>query len=74
MNQTAQGACTSCRHLLADAADLEARLPGLASLSSAFAAVRAADGLCTLHGRYVAGTGICPAYHGRTEPAGPAAA
>jgi hypothetical protein len=39
--------------------DLEAQLPGLRTLSSAFAAVRAGDGLCALHDRYLSGAYSC---------------
>ena len=52
-------ACRSCRHFEAQAAALEAALPGLSSLSSAYASVRAGDGLCALHVRYVAASSVC---------------
>jgi hypothetical protein len=52
-------ACRSCRHFRAAAVDLEAQLPGLRTLSSAFAAVRASDGLCALHDRYLSGAYSC---------------
>lgn len=41
---------------------LERALPGLASLSSAYAAVRSDDGLCCVHDRYVASSGSCARY------------
>jgi hypothetical protein len=34
-------------------------MPGLASLSSAYAAVRADDGLCAIHERYIAAARVC---------------
>jgi hypothetical protein len=34
-------------------------LPGLSALSSAYASVRAADGLCTLWDRYAADSSSC---------------
>ena len=37
-------------------------MPGLTSLSSAYAAVRSQDGICTLHQRYVAATSGCTAF------------
>jgi hypothetical protein len=37
-------------------------MPGLSSLSSAHAAVRAQDGLCAVHERYVAESSICDAH------------
>jgi hypothetical protein len=59
--------CFDCRQFNAAPLALEAALPGLSSLSSAFAAVRAEDGLCAVHGRYVAASSLCDRYHG---PAG----
>jgi hypothetical protein len=41
---------------------LESRLPGMAALSSAHAAVRADDGLCPVHDRYVASYYTCAAF------------
>jgi hypothetical protein len=55
----ARQACGSCLHFRAAPADLEAQLPGLRSLSSAFAAVRAGDGLCALHDRYLSAAYSC---------------
>jgi len=52
-------ACGRCRHFLKIPAALEAALPGLRALSSAYAAVRADDGLCRLHDRYLAATFSC---------------
>jgi hypothetical protein len=42
--------------------EVEAALPGLSSLSSAYAAVRCSDGICTVHERYIAPSSICPAF------------
>jgi hypothetical protein len=53
--------CRECRHFQNDAAALEAALPGLKSLGSAHAAVRAHDGMCSFHGRYVAASSLCSA-------------
>jgi hypothetical protein len=58
--------CESCRHLTRAAAELEVLLPGLRSLSSAYAAVRSEDGLCSVHDRYVAAYSHCAA-HQRPE-------
>jgi hypothetical protein len=41
---------------------VEAALPGLSSLSSAYAAVRCSDGICAVHQRYVAASSACSAY------------
>ncbi len=54
--------CATCSHLLHEPQKLERTLPGLASLSSAYAAVRADDGLCSVHDRYVAGSSSCARY------------
>jgi hypothetical protein len=51
--------CLSCLHFNDAASDIEAALPGLASLSSAYAAVRSSDGLCGVHDRYVASRSVC---------------
>jgi len=54
--------CGQCKHFQNEALELEAALPGLSSLSSAYAAVRCSDGICAVHERYVAATSICPAF------------
>jgi hypothetical protein len=51
-----------CRHFNHAPAALEAALPGLSSLSSAYAAVRGDDGICAIHDRYVAGSSVCAQY------------
>jgi hypothetical protein len=53
--------CRRCRYFDAEPAHIEAALPGLAALSSAYASVRADDGLCRWHDRYVAATSVCSA-------------
>ena len=60
MSAPAPLACRGCRHFRGEAQELEARLPGLSALSSAYAAVRAGDGLCLRHERYVAASSHCP--------------
>jgi hypothetical protein len=42
--------------------EVEAALPGLSSLSSAYAAVRCSDGICAVHERYIAASSICTAF------------
>jgi hypothetical protein len=54
--------CSSCRHFRRAADELEAELPHLRTLSSAYAAVRSDDGLCGVHNRYVASYYVCAAY------------
>jgi hypothetical protein len=54
--------CRTCKHFDNAATALEAALPGLSSLSSAYAAVRRDDGLCAVHNRYVVGFSVCAAF------------
>jgi hypothetical protein len=52
-------ACRFCAHFRDDPDYLESVLPGLSSLSSARASVRAADGLCLYHDRFVSARSDC---------------
>jgi hypothetical protein len=54
--------CSTCAHFDPHPAAVEAAFPGLSSLSSAYAAVKAADGLCSRHERYVAASSDCTMY------------
>ena len=63
-------ACGRCRYFLTDAAQIEAEIPGLAVMGSGFSAVRAHDGLCRLHQRYLSESHACE----RFQSAAPAAA
>lgn len=54
--------CRGCRFFETDARTVEAQLPGMASLSSAHAAVRGGDGLCIAHGRLINGRRVCASY------------
>jgi hypothetical protein len=55
-------ACARCAHFQSSPVLIERRLRGLASLSSAYASVRAEDGLCARHDRYVAASSGCAQY------------
>jgi hypothetical protein len=57
--------CGGCCRFDAAAGSLETQLPGLASLSSAHAAVRSDDGLCQVHQRYIASYYSCEAFEAR---------
>jgi hypothetical protein len=57
--------CLDCSQFNSAPLDVEAALPGLASLSSGYAAVRANDGLCARHDRYVAASSICAQFRTR---------
>jgi len=58
--------CSGCRHFSGSATELEALLPGLRALSSAYGAVRSQDGLCSVHARYVAAYSHCAAHQARS--------
>jgi hypothetical protein len=62
MSSVRPDSCTDCRHFNGRPLDIEAALPGLSSLSSAYAAVRSDDGICALHDRYVAASSLCAGY------------
>jgi hypothetical protein len=62
MSQAGAPSCADCRHFNGRPGDIESALPGLSSLSSAYAAVRSEDGICAAHDRYVAATSICCRY------------
>ena len=64
-----RAACRACVAFRGAAADIEAALPGLRSMGSAYAAVRSDDGLCYLHERFVSARAACAAF----RPAGRAA-
>jgi len=67
MSAVRLGSCADCRHFNGRPADIEAALPGLSSLSSAYAAVRAEDGICAVHERYVAASGVCAQHASATR-------
>ena len=51
--------CGNCGYFRNDPAWLEQVIPGLASLSSGDASVRAEDGLCLRHDRYLGAEAYC---------------
>jgi hypothetical protein len=55
-------ACAECKHFNNQSSHLQAALPGLSSLGSAYAAVRCDDGICAVHERYVAASSHCAAF------------
>jgi hypothetical protein len=55
-------ACRFCRHFRNDPSFLEEHIPGLASLSSAFASVRSDDGLCLRHDTLQSAGSVCPCF------------
>ena len=66
----AQACCGTCRAFRNDAAYVEAQMPGLKTLGSGYGAVRADDGLCAEHQRYVAAGAICDRYAAREAQPG----
>ncbi|HEY6834711.1 MAG TPA: hypothetical protein VI251_19735 [Pseudolabrys sp.] len=63
-----QGQCRTCVHFRNDAKYLETVFSGLTSLSSGYGSVRADDGICLRHGRYLSARASCPQFaaHGTT--------
>jgi hypothetical protein len=68
MSAVREGSCADCRHFNGRPAEVEAAFPGLSSLSSAYAAVRAEDGICAVHDRYVAASSVCAFHAFPAEP------
>lgn len=64
MKARSERACAGCEFFGRAAQDIERQLPGLRSLSSAYASVRADDGICRHHERYVAASSLCAAFRG----------
>lgn len=62
MSPAASPSCLTCKYFQHAPAHLEAALPGLSSLSSAYAAVRGDDGICAVHQRYVTASSVCQAF------------
>jgi hypothetical protein len=62
--------CATCVHFDDRPAAIEAAMAGLRSLGSAFAAVRADDGLCRHLDRYLAADRWCEDHEPGVRPAG----
>jgi hypothetical protein len=56
---TCERKCRFCRHFRNDSAFLEASFPGLTSMSSGYGSVRADDGICLRHDRYLSAESSC---------------
>lgn len=61
--------CFGCLHFSNDPAAIEAALPGLSSLSSGHASVRADDGICRAHETICNGKRRCGDYRSRWSAA-----
>ena len=55
-------ACGRCVHFEDDPAVLEVAFPGLTAMGSGFASVRARDGLCRRHDRYLPASDRCASF------------
>ncbi|WP_158815861.1 hypothetical protein [Methylocapsa sp. S129] len=60
--------CGRCVHFHNDRAYLEAAMPGLSSMSSGDASVRADDGVCERHDRYLSARASCADFKPVGEP------
>jgi hypothetical protein len=69
MNRAYRASCADCRYFNARPSDIEAALPGMSSLSSAYAAVRSDDGICAVHDRYLAASSVCSQHRVLAPPA-----
>ena len=56
---TSRGTCRNCAHFVNDPARIEAMVPGLAAMGSAWASVRSDDGICALRDRVMSGRDGC---------------
>jgi hypothetical protein len=57
--------CAACRFFCSDPQELESRIAGLRSFGSGFASVRAGDGLCERHERYLPASAHCSSFERR---------
>lgn len=67
--RTPVAACGACRHFSAAPGEVEASITGLTSMGSGYSAVRASDGVCKRHDRYLSAAHFCGDFAPRT--AGP---
>jgi hypothetical protein len=51
--------CIHCAYFSSAPALIEAEIPGLRALGSAYASVRGDDGICAKHQRYIPATAAC---------------
>jgi hypothetical protein len=65
MKMTRQSWCRDCVHFRNDPSYLETVFRGLTSLSSGYGSVRADDGICLRHDRYLSARASCPQFTAR---------
>ena len=63
------GTCATCRYFETDPARIEAMLPGLTVLGSAYASVAARDGMCLRHDTYQSDACRCADHTAPNAPA-----
>lgn len=59
--------CSRCRHFDNRPAHLERAIPGLRVMGSGYSAVKAQDGLCTHHDRYLSDRYVCDDFSARDQ-------
>jgi hypothetical protein len=62
--------CAGCARFIDDPARIEALIPGLLSMGSAWASVRADDGICAEHDLMVRARDSCDRFSRRLMPTG----
>jgi len=60
--KVSEQSCGSCRYFCQAPHEIESQMPGLRSLGSLYASVRASDGLCRRHDRYLGASSRCADY------------
>ena len=65
---SAHGTCGDCVHFENDPARIEAMIPGLTTMGSARASVRADDGICGVHDRIVTPRDGCGQFALKADP------
>jgi hypothetical protein len=63
--ELAEDSCGSCRYFCESPHEIESQMPGMRSLGSGHASVRASDGICRRHDRYLAASSHCADYQQR---------
>jgi hypothetical protein len=61
----AEDSCGSCRYFCQSPHEIESQMPGMRSLGSGHASVRASDGICRRHDRYLTASSHCADYQQR---------
>jgi hypothetical protein len=57
--------CGSCRYFCQEPHEIESQMPGMRSLGSGHASVRAGDGICRRHDRYLGAASHCADFQDR---------